>query len=68
MKAFNAFLDMKVKVTHSYLTLCDPMDFIVHGIRQARIPEWVAFRFFRGLPNLQIKPRSSALAGRFFTS
>ena len=68
MKAFNAFLDMKVKATHSCLTLCDPMDFIVHGIRQARILEWVAFPFFRGLPNLQIEPRSPALAGRFFTS
>ena len=68
MKGFNGFLDMKVKVTHSCLTLCDPMDFTVHGIRQARILEWVAFPFFRGLPNLWIEPRSPALADRFFTS
>ena len=27
---------MKVKVTQSCLTLCDPMDYIVHGILQAR--------------------------------
>ena len=38
----------KVKVTQSCLTLCDHMDYTVHGIRQARILEWVAFPFFRG--------------------
>ena len=38
---------MKVKVTPSCLTLCDPMDYTVHGILQARILEWVAFRFSR---------------------
>ena len=27
----------------SCLTLCDPMDYTVHGILQARILEWVAF-------------------------
>ena len=36
-----------VKVTQSCLTLCDPMDYIVHGILQARILEWVAFPFSR---------------------
>ena len=34
---------VKVKVTHSCLTLCDSMDYTVHGILQARILEWVAF-------------------------
>jgi len=29
-------------------TLCDPMDYTVHGILQARIVEWVAFPFSRG--------------------
>ena len=38
---------MKVKVTQSCLTLCDPMDYIVHGILEARILEWVAFPFSR---------------------
>jgi len=33
---------MKVKVAQSCPTLCDPMDYIVHGILQARILEWVA--------------------------
>ena len=34
---------MKVKVTQTCSTLCDPMDYAVHGILQARILEWVAF-------------------------
>ena len=29
---------MKVKVTQSCLTLCEPMDDTVHGVLQARIP------------------------------
>ena len=42
-----------VLVTQSCLTLCDPMDChppdcSVHGILQARIPEWVAIPFSRG--------------------
>ena len=39
---------VKVEVTQSHPTLCDPMDYTVHGILQARILEWVAFTFFRG--------------------
>ena len=39
---------MKVKVTQSCPTLCDPIDYPVHGILQARILEWVAFPFSRG--------------------
>ena len=30
------------------LTLCDPLDYTVHGILQARILEWVAVPFSRG--------------------
>ena len=37
----------KVKVAQLCLTLCDPMDYTVHGILQARILEWVALLFFR---------------------
>ena len=40
-------LQMKVKVTQSCMTLCDPMDYTVHGILQARILEWVALSFSR---------------------
>ena len=36
------------KVTQSCLTLCDPMDYTVHGTLQARILERVAFSFSRG--------------------
>ena len=38
----------KVKVAHLCLILCDPMDYKVRGILQARILEWVAFPFSRG--------------------
>ena len=34
----------EVKVTQLYPTLCN---YTVHGIVQARIPEWVAFAFSR---------------------
>ena len=40
---------MKVKVAQSCPTLCDPMDYKVHGILQARILEWVAVPFSRGV-------------------
>ena len=39
---------VKVKVAQSCLTLCNPMDYTVHGILQARILEWVAYLFSRG--------------------
>ena len=38
-------MKVKVKVAQSCLTLCDPMNYTVHGILQARILEWVAFPF-----------------------
>ena len=37
---------MEVKVAR--LCLCDPMDYVVHGILQARVLEWIAFPFSRG--------------------
>ena len=49
--------DMKVIVTQSCLTLCNPMDHIVHGILQDRILEWVAVPFSRG----SSQPRSPSL-------
>ena len=39
-------------------TLCDPIDYTVHGILQVRILEWVAFPFSGDLPNPGIEPRS----------
>ena len=46
--------------------LCDPMDCSlqgssIHGIFQARVLEWVAISFSRGLPDPGIEPRSPAL-------
>ena len=38
----------KVEVTQSYPTLCDPVDYTVHGTLQARILECVAIPFSRG--------------------
>ena len=52
---------VKVKVTQSCLTLCYSMDYIVHGILQVRILEWVAIPFSRDLPNPGIEPRSLTL-------
>ena len=39
---------MKVTVAQSCLTLCDTMDYTVHGILQARILKWIAFPSSRG--------------------
>ena len=46
-------MKVKVKVTQSYPTLCDPTDYTlpgssVHKILQAGIVEWVAVLFSRG--------------------
>ena len=37
----------KMKVTQLCLTLCNPVDYTVSGILQARILEWVVFPFSR---------------------
>ena len=39
------------------------MDYTVHGILQARIPEWVAFPFSGDLPNPGIEPRAPKKPG-----
>ena len=41
-------MKVKVKVSQSCPTLCDPMDYTDHGILQARILHWVAVPFSRG--------------------
>ena len=50
-----------MKVAQSFLTLCDPIDYTVHGILQARVLEWVAFLSPENLPNSEIEPRSPTL-------
>ena len=59
---------VKMKVTRSCPTLCDPMDYTVHGILQARILQWVAFPFSGGSPQSRDWTQVSCIAGGFFTS
>ena len=44
------------------------MDYIVHGIVQAKILEWVAFPFSRGFSQPRDQTQVSHIAGRFFSS
>ena len=62
------FQEMKVKVSQLCLTLCNPMDYTVHGILQARTLEWVAFPFSRGSSQPRDQIQVSWFAGGFFTS
>ena len=55
-------------IAQSCLTLCDPMDYAVYGILQARILEWVAFPFSRGSSQPRDWTQVSWIAGGFFTS
>ena len=50
-----------MKVAQLFPTLCNPMDWIVHGILQTRILEWVAIPFSRGSSQPRDEPRSLAL-------
>ena len=59
---------VKVKGTESRSTLCNPMDYTVHGILQARILEWVAFPSSKGSSQPRDGIRVYHIAGAFFTS
>ena len=59
---------LKVKVTQPCTTLCDLMDYTVHGILQARILEQTAIPFSRGSFQPRDQTQVSHIAGRFFTS
>ena len=50
-----------VKVAQSCPTLCNHMDYAVHGILQARILEWADVPSPGNLPNPGIEPRSPTL-------
>ena len=56
-----------LKVTQLCPTLCNPMDYTIHGILQARILEWVAFPFSRGSSQPRDQTQVSHIAGGFFT-
>jgi hypothetical protein len=71
MRAFTEdflFLYVIQKVVQSCPTLCDPTDYTVHGILQARIPDWVAFPFSRGSSQPRDRTQVSCTAGGFFIS
>ena len=57
-----------VKASQWCPTLCDPMDYTVHGIHQARTLEWVAFPFSRGSSQCRDWTQVSRIAGKFLTS
>ena len=59
---------VKGKVAQSCLPLCNPMDYVVHEIFQARILEWVAVPFSRGSSQPRDPTQVSHIAGGFFTS
>ena len=51
----------------SHVWLCNPKDYTVHGIHQARILEWIAFPFSRGSSQPRDQIQVSHIAARFFT-
>ena len=59
---------LKVKVAQSCPTLCDTMDYAVHGILQARTPEWVTVPFSRGSSHPRDRTQVSHIADGYFTS
>ena len=58
----------RVKVAQSCLTLCDPMDYTVHGILQARTLEWVAVPFSRGYSQPRDSTQVSCIVAWLFTN
>ena len=57
-----------MKVAQGCLTLCDPMDYTVQGILQARILEWVAYPFSSGSSWPRNQTEVSCITGGFFTN
>ena len=57
-----------VEVAQSCPTLCNTMDYTVHGILQTRILEWEACPFSSGSSRPRNWTRVSCIAGRFFTN
>ena len=65
---FDAQLSLQLSCARSCPTLYDPMDYTVHGILQARIPEWVAFPFSRVSSQPRDRTQVFSIADGFFTS
>ena len=58
----------EVKVAQSCPTLCDPMDYTLHGILQAIILEWEAFPISRRSSQPRDRSQVSRLASEFLIS
>ena len=58
----------KRKMLLNRVRSCDPMDYTVHGVLQARELEWVALPFSRGSSQPRDQAQVSHIAGGFFTS
>ena len=62
------YFSTEVKVPESHHTLCDPMDYTVHGILQARILVCIALPFSRESSQPRDQTQVSRIAGGFSTS
>ena len=51
-----------------FAIFCNPMNYRIHGILQARILEWIVVPFSRGSSQPRDQTQVSHIAGRFFTS
>ena len=58
----------EMKVTQSFLTLYESMDYTVHRILQARILEWIAYPFSSRSSQPRNRTGVFCIAGGFFTS
>ena len=63
-----ASCESEVKVAQSVRLFETPWTYIVHGILQDRILEWVPFPFSRGSSQPRGRTQVSHIAGGFFTS
>ena len=68
VSSFSYESEVKVKVTQSCPTLCNPMDYTVHGVLQVRILERLDFPFSRGSSQPRDHTQVSHMASRFFTN
>ena len=57
---------LKVKVAQLCLTLCEPMDYTVHGTLQARILEWAAVPLSRASSQPRDETKVSRIAGGLY--
>ena len=60
---FTVVIYLKLRVAQSCPTLRDPMEYIGHGILQARILEWVAFPSYRESSQRRAPTQVSRIVG-----